>query len=197
MAVRIADPEYRSVAITRSLNALALLASGNKKYLSIVKKEAEWASAFTSNGYKTWHYGYVIIFLAEYIIATGDQSVLPGLRRLALESADGQSIVGSWGHRFVQKNTGRLGGYGMMNSPGIPLTIGLVLAKKAGVNDPKSQRQSKKVQIFFVFIQEKEPFLMVTIGHGFRHMMIMVKTGWPRSFLTYSTSLNTPNISPG
>ena len=58
-------PEYRSVAITRSLNALALLASGNKKYLSIVKKEAEWASDFTSNGYKTWHYGYVIIFLAE------------------------------------------------------------------------------------------------------------------------------------
>ena len=41
LAVRIADPEYKSVAITRSLNALALLASGNKKYLSIVKKEAE------------------------------------------------------------------------------------------------------------------------------------------------------------
>ena len=144
LAFRIADPEYKSVAITRSLNALALLASGGKKYLPLVKKEAEWASAFTSNGYKTWHYGYVIIFLAEYIIATGDQSVLPGLRRLALESADGQSTVGSWGHRFVQKNTRRLGGYGMMNSPGIPLTIGLVLAKKAGINDPKVSEAIEK-----------------------------------------------------
>ena len=52
LATRIADPEYRSVPITRSLNALALLASGGDKYLPLVKKEAEWASSFTSNGYK-------------------------------------------------------------------------------------------------------------------------------------------------
>ena len=84
----------------------------------------------------------------------------------------------------------------MMNSPGIPLTIGLVLAKKAGVNDPQVSEAIEKSAVFFAFIQEKELFLTVTIGHGFRHMMIMVKTGWPRSFLTYSTSLNTPNISP-
>ena len=137
LATRIADPEYRSVPITRSLNALALLASGDDQYLPLVKKEAHWAAAFTSNGYKTWHYGYVITFLAEYFLATDDKTVLTGLRRLAMESAEGQSTVGSWGHRFVQKNSGRLGGYGMMNAPGIPLTIGLVLAKKAGIDDPK------------------------------------------------------------
>ncbi|MBC7077836.1 MAG: HEAT repeat domain-containing protein, partial [Synergistales bacterium] len=67
--------------------------------------------------------------------ATGDESVMPGLRRIALESARGQSIVGSWGHRFAGPD-GRLQGYGMMNSPGIPLTIGLILARRAGVDDP-------------------------------------------------------------
>ena len=106
LATRIAGPEYKSVAITRSLNALALLASGKKEYQRLIKKEADWASNFSSNGYKTWHYGYVIIFLAEYVIATGDQTVLPGLRRLAIECANGQSVVGSWGHRFVGKETG-------------------------------------------------------------------------------------------
>ena len=60
---------------------------------------------------------------------------MPGLRRIALESARGQSIVGSWGHGFAGPD-GRLRGYGMMNSPGIPLTIGLILARRAGVDDP-------------------------------------------------------------
>lgn len=76
------------------------------------------------------------MFLAEYNIATGDASVMPGLRRLALEAARGQSAVGSWGHGFARPD-GRLGGYGMMNSPGVPLTISLVMARAAGVDDPQ------------------------------------------------------------
>jgi hypothetical protein len=83
----------------------------------------------------TWYYGYVMMFLAEYKIATGDDSVMPGLTRLALEAANGQSAVGSWGHGFARPD-GRLGGYGMMNSPGLPLTISLVMAREAGVKDP-------------------------------------------------------------
>jgi hypothetical protein len=88
---------------------------------------------------QTWHYGYCIMLLAEYVMATGDESVLPGLRRLALEAAKGQSAVGSWGHGFA-KEDGRLGGYGMMNAPGLPLTISLVLARQAGVQDPEVAR---------------------------------------------------------
>ena len=40
------------------------------------------------------------------------------------------------GHRFVQGN-GRLAGYGMMNAPGLPLSISLVLAREAGVKNPE------------------------------------------------------------
>jgi hypothetical protein len=135
LAKRMHEPKYGGNAITRSLNALALLASGKEEYLPLLKREAEWASGYQTTSSPTWWYGYVITFLAEYAMATGDQSVMPGLKRLAMESAKGQSAVGSWTHGFVGPD-GRLGAYGMMNAPGVPLTISLVLARKAGANDP-------------------------------------------------------------
>ena len=134
LAKRVAAPGYNADPIVRSLNALALLASGQPEYLPLVRREAQWAAAFKTGS--SWYYGYVTTFLAEYKIATGDESVLPGLRRLALESAKGQSAVGSWGHGLALPD-GRLGGYGMMNSPGMPLTISLVIARAAGVKDPE------------------------------------------------------------
>ncbi len=138
LAQRMQDGNYsrRQNPIVRCLNGLALLSSGNPEYLPVIKAEAEWAADFSTDSFQTWYYGYATIFLAEYILATGDQSVLPGLQRLTLAAANGQSIVGSWGHKFAGTD-GRLQGYGMMNSPGIPLTIGMVLASKAGVNDPQ------------------------------------------------------------
>ena len=139
LAEKVAKPSNHEDPIVRSLNALALLASGNPAYLPLVKREAEWAAGYTSGSKQTWHYGYVIMLLSEYVMATGDQSVMPGLRRLALEAAKGQSAVGSWGHGFAIPD-GRLGGYGMMNSPGVPLTISLVLARGAGVKDPEVAR---------------------------------------------------------
>ncbi len=139
LAARIAESSKREDPIVRSLNALALLASGNPVYLPLVKKEAEWAADYSAQSMQTWRYGYVMMLLSEYIMATGDQSVLPGLRRLALEAAKGQSAVGSWGHGFAIPD-GRLRGYGMMNSPGLPLTISLVMARAAGVKDPEVAR---------------------------------------------------------
>jgi len=137
LATRMADPSYaqRLDPIPRSLNALALLASGDPAYIPLIKQETEWAANYSTEGMATWYYGYVMMFLAEYKMATGDDSVMPGLMRLALEAAHGQSAVGSWGHRFARPD-GRLYGYGMMNSPGLPLTISLVMAREAGVKDP-------------------------------------------------------------
>ncbi|MFM7250053.1 MAG: DUF6288 domain-containing protein [Planctomycetaceae bacterium] len=139
LAARMAEPASREGAtdpIPRCLAALALLASGDAAHLELVRREAAWAAGFTASSMQTWHYGYCIMLLAEYVMATGDRTVMPGLRRLALEAAGGQSAVGSWGHGFARPD-GRLGGYGMMNAPGLPLTIGLVLARDAGVDDPE------------------------------------------------------------
>jgi hypothetical protein len=152
LAKRVADPGYGGHPIVRSLNALALLASGDPQYLPLVRKEASWGAEFSADSMQTWSYGYVVTMLAEYVLATGDDSVRPGLRRLALEAARGQSIVGSWGHRFANPD-GRLGGYGMMNSPGLPLTIGLVLAAEAGVAEPEIAQaidRSAKLMRFYI-----------------------------------------------
>ncbi len=139
LAAKVAKPRSQDDPIVRSVNALALLASGDPAFLPLVRKEAQWAASFSETSMQTWYYGYVMLLLSEYVQATGDVSVMPGLRRLALEAANGQSAVGSWGHGFA-KPDGRLGGYGMMNSPGLPLTISLVLAREAGVKDPELPR---------------------------------------------------------
>ncbi len=136
LSQRMADPSYRPNPIIRSLNGLALLAGGDPNHLPLLRREAQWAAGFSTQSMATWWYGYTMIFLAEYAIATGDESVLPGLRRLALEAAEGQSIVGTWSHGFASPD-GRASAYGMMNSAGIPMTIGLILARKAGVDDPR------------------------------------------------------------
>jgi hypothetical protein len=92
----------------RALNALALLASGEPG------NTCRWSAARPAGprifrrSIQTWYYGYVIMLLAEYQIATGDDAFMPGMRRLALEAAKGQSIVGSWGHKFAGPD-GRLG----------------------------------------------------------------------------------------
>ena len=123
--------------IVRCCNALALLASGKSQYLPVVRTQVEWASHYTDpdrRDYHSWYYGPINMLLAEYTLATGDRTFEPELRRITMEIVRGQSAVGSWGHRFVQEN-GRLAGYGMMNAPGLPLLISLVLAREAGVAD--------------------------------------------------------------
>lgn len=149
LAERMASSDYTKGLnpIPRSLNALALLASGNPAYLPLIKKEAEWAADFTTDGFLSWYYGYLMIFLGEYVEATGDTSVLQGLERLALETARGQSGVGTWGHRFALPG-GNLGGYGAMNQPGLSLTIGMVLAREAGVTHPDLDRAITKAAGF-------------------------------------------------
>ena len=125
--------------ISRSFNNIALLASGNEKYYPLVKAQVKEASDYilkSQGGLRAWYYGPVNIMIAEYVLATGDKSVLPQLEAITMSIVDGQSVVGSWGHKFVDENK-RLSGYGMMNSPGVPLTISMVLARKAGVSNSK------------------------------------------------------------
>ena len=143
LAKKMQQKNYNPPPIPRSLNALALLASGDAQYLPLIKKEVAWASKFKVESMATWYYGYATMLVAEYTIATGDQTYLSGLRRLAIEASDGQSLVGSWGHKFAGPDD-RLFGYGMMNAPGLTMTTGLVLATKAGISDPKVARAIEK-----------------------------------------------------
>jgi hypothetical protein len=137
LAARMKTDDYAKPLnpITRSLNALGLLASGNPEYLPVIRREVEWANKYSSDDFQTWYNAYVIMLLAEYKLATGDDSFTSGMNRLAIEAAKGQSAVGSWGHGYALPS-GLLGGYGMMNAPGVPLTISLIMSRQAGLTDP-------------------------------------------------------------
>ena len=135
LASKMRSHPERGHIIPRALNALALLASGDEQYDDLLKQQAKILSGYNQkSGVRTWQYAYVNIFLAEYVLATGDRSFArDGLQRNTKMIVDGQSAVGSWGHQFVQGPKRRLGGYGMMNSPGLALTYSLVLAREADV----------------------------------------------------------------
>jgi len=141
-------------AIPNDLNALALLASGKEEYRPMLGAYAMKVAAWLHPDVWTWFYGYGNMFQAEYVLATGDQSILPELKRTTMEVALGQSAVGTWGHGFAMPS-GNLGGYGSMNQPGLPLTIALVLARQAGVNDPALDRAIEKSAGFLRYYVNK------------------------------------------
>ncbi|MCH2133709.1 MAG: DUF6288 domain-containing protein [Phycisphaerales bacterium] len=137
LAKRMAEDPGKGNPIERSLKALALLSSGNPEYLPLVRQQVEQVSTYSDlerRALHSWWYGPINMLMAEYVLATGDQTFMPDLERITMEIVRGQSDVGSWGHRFIQGN-GRLAGYGMMNAPGLPLVISLVLAREAGVRN--------------------------------------------------------------
>ena len=121
------------ISIENDLNALALLASGNRDYATIVAEYAQAVANSHPGGHVAWGYAYETLFLAEYALATRDPLVLPGLKRLATDIAEGQSSVGTWGHAFQREPDHDLHGYGNMNQPGIVLTLALAIAREAGV----------------------------------------------------------------
>ena len=133
----IARQGLKETNLATVFNALALLASGKAEYqpmlTNYVRKVASSLSLSPRSG--CWWYAYANLFLAEYILDTGDRSLLPELQRTALEAAKAQCMNGMWGHHPPLPD-GHSEGYGGMNQVGLPMTIGLVLARKAGVDDP-------------------------------------------------------------
>ena len=82
----IAKRGLAQVSIPNSINATTLLASGNKEYEPLLSDYAKKVAELHMDSMATWHYGYALAFLAEYVMATGDRSVMPGVQRLALEA---------------------------------------------------------------------------------------------------------------
>ena len=130
------------------VNALGLLASGNKKYLPMVRDFARNLKVKDAYGMSSWNMGYMNIFLSEYYLLTGDKKVLPKIKEMALYLAKGQSQVGTWGHGNVL-STGVLGGYGAMCNPSLVVAISLKLNQKCGIKDPVVEKAIRKSEIFF------------------------------------------------
>jgi hypothetical protein len=157
-------------AITRSkefavhgvpIDLLGLLATGDTKYVDVVKKvihSAPWASpdlelSLADSG--IWRWGYTNLLLAEYYLLTRDEFVLPALRTYSVALAEGRDAAGLWGHRVANPENnrgqlhGRLPGYAVMNQSSLPCFISLMLADKCGIKHPEIQAAIEQTHGFY------------------------------------------------
>jgi len=130
---------------------LGLMATGEKKYLDIVRRDLPKQEWYTPNpqhmvellkgerdmGLITWNLGYQLITLGEYYLITGDKTALPAIRTYAVALARGQDAAGTWGHRLISETrNGRLPGYAHINQPSLSCYVGMLLARECGIDDP-------------------------------------------------------------
>jgi hypothetical protein len=153
-----------------SMSALGMLATGNEALMPKVRALAHELCIdpktnepitfeVSSNGRRVWRTSYRLIFLAEYYMATGDETVLPAIRTLGIGAAKGQSGVGSYGHRFSSRMPdggyhGPLEGYGAINNAGLSMLTGIVLASKCGIEHPEITDAIARGKRFFDFFVE-------------------------------------------
>ena len=153
-----------------SMSALGMLAAGDKRLLPKIQAFAHHLCLdektgepikfeVSSEGKRVWHTSYRLIFLAEYFLATRDDTVLPAIQTLGIGAAKGQSGVGSYGHRFSSRTEdggyhGPLEGYGAINNASLSMLTGIVLASKCGIEDPEITAAIARGKRFFDFFVE-------------------------------------------
>ncbi|MBK1831038.1 PDZ domain-containing protein [Verrucomicrobiaceae bacterium R5-34] len=138
--------------IPTHINALALLASGEEKYMEQLK---DYAHRMVSRpvspeiGLPCWHFAFANLFLSEYYLVTNDQKVLPEIKRLSKYLVDGRGPLSTWGHSFVDPTNHRLRGYGAVNAVGVPVVMSLTLARECGVDVPNLDKCITESAHFF------------------------------------------------
>jgi hypothetical protein len=168
----VADPKKPGSGKGGVIEAMALVASGKPEHRKIVhewvrSKDCPWqpptepiGARFEpgykgDNGYQSWHHGFIGLQCALYYDATGDDYVLPALRKYAIETAMGQSNAGTWGHTFAfpSFNGGKLHemnpGYGALNAAGNRCFFLVALAQKLGIKHPEIDLAVKRAHRFF------------------------------------------------
>ncbi len=89
-----------------------------------------------------WQRGHTLIALAEYYLLTNDATVLPAIEAYSVNISRNHSMFGTAGHIYAEKNkdgsdNGPMGGgYGAVNSSGLPCYLGLLLARECGLTHP-------------------------------------------------------------
>jgi GNAT superfamily N-acetyltransferase len=135
---------------TLTLELLGLLATGERQYIAYVGealRRADFAKPDVETSLQasmtSWRYAYNLITMCEYFLLTGDEYVLPAIRKHAVAIAMGQDVAGLWNHRMANPAAnfgqlhGRLYGYGAINQTSVALWIGLILSEKCGVDHPE------------------------------------------------------------
>ena len=150
-------------SVTRT-GLLGLMATGEKKHLDIVAKYIRSSKMLEVESIKFdeylktgrgvygmpgWNWGYNLIALGEYYLLTKDEIVLPAMQVYAIALANGQDSIGLWGHRMaVDDNFNRVPGYGIMNQTSLSSFMGMLFARKCGINDPVLDKAIAKTNAY-------------------------------------------------
>ena len=168
----IVDPENPQSGRGGIIEAFALISSGKPEHRELVRQwvrgpHSPWkepkepaGTMFEPGyrgytGYQSWHHGFGGLYCALYYEATGDDYVLPALRKYAIDTAMGQSGHGSWGHTFAYPsfNGGKLHGmnpgYGALNAAGNRCFFLVTLAQKLGIEHPEIDLAVERARRFF------------------------------------------------
>jgi len=145
-----------------NIGLLGLLATGEKKYIDVVREvihEADWAAPNVElslqGTYQSWTWGYTTILLCEYYLLTGDEYVLPAIEKYSTMIAKGRDAGGLWGHRMADPAInrdqlhGRLHGYAVMNQSSLPLFISMQLAERCGIEHPELQAGIEQTHTYY------------------------------------------------
>ncbi len=148
------------------INGLALLATGDPRFLPQIKAIAQAVGPPTLKydmpkiGMGVWHMGYQGIFLCEYYLSTGDESVLPAIREITVTLAKGQSMYGTLGHGISDlTDTGAFHGsippYGPVNQCGLTANLAIILGRRCGVKDSEVDAAVARANGFFGYYVDK------------------------------------------
>lgn len=139
------------LGIPAMIRTLALMATGDPKYMPIVRAHIDTiVTKVAASGkeppvwsYQSWGWAYTNLLLCEYHLLTKDPKVLLAIRKYSTALALGQGCNGRWGHGMALpdpitgKPHGEVGGYGSMNQITTICWMSLVLAKRCGMTDPE------------------------------------------------------------
>jgi hypothetical protein len=153
---------------------LGLMATGEQRHLDVVTKfiqnsdmikvDPQLIDQYLKTGQPNlgstgWTWGYNLIVLSEYYLLTKDEAVLPAIRTYALGLAKGQDAVGLWGHRVATAaSMGRIPGYGIMNQCSLSNFMGMLLARKCGIQDPVLDEAIEKTNAYVAHHIDKGGF---------------------------------------
>lgn len=144
VAELLANENYLTGGYGGGSNALALLSGvkpGDPDYAAVQTRLQTFARAEATrgpvdNGLPIWDWSYMLIFLSEYYLLTGDTQVVSGIQSFTLTLAESQSVYGTYGHdtsAIRPDGSGRRVsiGYGPVNAVGGTAMIAMALGKKA------------------------------------------------------------------
>jgi len=156
----------KETGMWKEVNGLAMLATGDPRYLPQIKAIAEEVGPPTLKydmpkiGMGVWRMGYLGIFLSEYYLQTGDKSVEHALNEVTVTLAKGQSMFGTFGHGISDRTKdGKLHGsiapYGSVLENAAGANLAIVLGKRCGLKDPEIDAAVKRANGFFGYYVDK------------------------------------------